>query len=113
MLAKPARFSRRRRLMMPPRMTTLVAQAVALGYELPDTEYGDVTDAQGRVFPAMKVTLDGNERLPAIESVCRIVPGPESLDERVGWAARSALAEALRLAVAEQARRAAVEDAES
>lgn len=109
MLAKPARPGRRRRLVMPPLMTTLVAQAIALGYDLPDTEDGDVTDARGRVYPAMKVTLDGNERLPAVEGVCRVVPGPEPVAERVAWAARSALAEAIRLATVEQRRRQASE----
>ena len=62
-----------------------------------------VVHADGRIYQAVRVVLRGEDR-QEIESACRVVPGPEPLDERVRWAVRSALAEALRLARLPEAR---------
>jgi len=92
------------RLRMPPPLTELVGEAIRLGYEVPETDTdGDVVHADGRIYQAVRVVLRGEDR-QEIESACRVVPGPEPLDERVRWAVRSALAEALRLARLPEAR---------
>lgn len=93
-----ARTARPGRLVMPPPLTILVDLALKAGYEVPDTEEGDVTDVHGNVFPAMKVTLNGNPGRRDVQATCRVVDGPEPVGERVRWAVRSALAEALVLA---------------
>lgn len=84
----------------PPPLVHLVSEAVALGYEIPDVETGDIPSDRGPV-PAVQVTLSGNERLRDVQAVCRVLRGPAK--ERTRLAARSALAEALRLATAADA----------
>lgn len=80
---------------MPPSMPRLLVRVRQLGYDQPKSETGDVDGV-----PAVRVVLQGAAKFRDVEAMCLISPG---LPERL--AIRSALAEALVLALAPEARR--------
>lgn len=83
---------------VPPAMARLVIRAVQMGYDQPQSETGDIEGV-----PCVRVALTGAAKFRDVEAHCRVLPGPARDMERL--AIRSALAEALVLAMAPEARR--------
>jgi hypothetical protein len=78
-----------------------------MGYEIPDTEIGFYTAEDGRRVQAVWMTLSGHPSRRDVQAVQAIMPRDvvrePNAKRRVRWAARCALAEALRMAGSDEA----------